>query len=286
MAELPVLSVVVPTRDRPEQLSRCLVSLRAELTGCDELIVVDSASSPPVSVAGALRCDRPGAALARNVGWRAARAPLVAFVDDDVRVLPGWRNALVAAFGPADVSFVAGAVAVPPGQEGVEQPVAVTTLAEPTALTSASRGTLGATANLAVRATALREVGGFDERLGPGTWARAAEDLDLLDRLFQLGHRGWFAPAAAAVHEQWRRRPALLRLQWAYGVGQGARLWLMVRGGRQRRAGAVCQDAVWEGCVRDGLRALRAGYRFGVLVCAVRLAGTVLGLLRAAVSWR
>ena len=287
MADRAPLSVVVPTRNRPELLRRCLDALHAELGPEDEVVVVDSASSPPVAVTSArlVRCERPGSSVARNAGWRAAASPYVAFVDDDVRVLPGWADALVAAFD-RPVGFVAGAVGVPPEQEGAEQPVAVTTLTEPTALTPASRGTIGATANLAVRVDALREVGGFDERLGPGTWAHAAEDLDLLDRLFARGHCGWFEPAAAAVHDQWRRRPELVGLQWGYGVGQGARLWLLVRAGSRARAGTVLHDAVWLGCVRDGIRALRDGYQLGALVCAVRLAGTAAGFVRAAVSWR
>lgn len=287
MPDRPALSVVVPTRNRPEQLRRCLDALRADLRDTDEVVVADSASSPPVvaSSVRVVRCERPGSSVARNAGWRAAMSPYIAFVDDDVRVLPGWADAVVAALEQG-VAFVAGAVAVPPEQEGVEQPVAVTTLTEPTPLTAASRGTTGATANLAVRADVLREVGGFDERLGPGTWAHAAEDLDLLDRVFARGRGGWFEPAAGAVHDQWRTRPELVRLQWGYGVGQGARLWLLVRSGSMRRAGTVFQDAVWIGCVRDGLRALRDGYQLGALVCVLRLLGTATGFLRAAVSWR
>ena len=287
MPDRPPLSVVVPTRSRPDQLRLCLDALQAVLGEQDELVVVDSASSQPVAAPAAhvVRCDRPGASLARNAGWRSAASPYIAFVDDDVRVLPGWADAVVAALDRG-VGFVAGAVGVPPDQEGAEQPVAVTTLTEPQALTPATRGTLGATANLAVRADALRAVGGFDERLGPGTWARAAEDVDLLDRLFAAGWTGWFEPAAAAVHDQWRSRPELVRLQWGYGVGQGARLWLLLRSGARQRAVAVVHDAVWVGSVRDGVRALREGYQLGALVCAVRLVGTVLGFVRAVVSWR
>jgi GT2 family glycosyltransferase len=284
MADRRPLSVVVPTRDRPEHLRACLAALRADLGPDDELLVVDSASAAPVEAA--LRCELPGAARARNAGWRAARHDLVAFVDDDVQVLPGWADALVAAFDDEATAFVAGAVGVPAGQEHRERPVAVTTLTQPTRLTAATRGTLGATANLAVRAAALRSVEGFDERLGPGTWSRAAEDLDLLDRLLHKGFTGAFAPGAAAVHDQWRSRRDLVRLDLGYGVGLGARLVLLVRRGDRRRAGTVLADAVWDGCVRAGWRDLRQGYRFGVLVAVTRLAGTVVGLVRGSVALR
>jgi glycosyltransferase involved in cell wall biosynthesis len=276
------LSVVVPTRDRPDHLARCLTALRSELGEADELVVVDSASRTPVP--GALRCDLPGASRARNAGWRAARHDLVAFVDDDVTVLPGWADAMVAALSRAD--WVAGAVGIPAGQEHYDRPVAVTTLTAPTPLTLASRGTLGASANLGVRRSVLLDVGGFDERLGPGTWTRAAEDLDLLDRLLASGHEGWFAPDARAVHDQWRSRRELLRLDHGYGIGLGARLVLLHRRGQRGRARTVARDTVWAGTVVAGLRDAGRRYEFGALVALARLAGLLRGLLRGAVVLR
>jgi glycosyltransferase involved in cell wall biosynthesis len=280
--EREALSVVVPTRDRPQHLTRCLAALRAELGPEDELLVVDSASAVPV--VGALRCDTPGASLARNTGWRAARHGLVAFVDDDVEVLPGWADALVQALGHAD--WVAGADGVPAALEDRERPVAVTTLTAPVRLTTSSRGTLGASANLGVRRSALAAVGGFDERLGPGTWTRAAEDLDLLDRMLAAGHEGWFAPEARAVHDQWRGRRALLRLDHGYGIGLGARLVLLLRRGQRGRARTVARDAGWSGTVVTGFGDLRRRYEFGVLLALVRLAGVLRGLARGAVVLR
>ena len=275
------LSVVVPTRDRPAHLARCLSALRAELGPDDELLVVDSASRVPVT--GALRCPRPGASLARNTGWRAARHELVAFVDDDVEVQPGWADALVTAL--ADADWVAGAVGVPPGQEDRERPVAVTTLTAPTRLTLATRGTLGASANLGVRRSALLAVGGFDERLGPGTWTRAAEDLDLLDRLLAAGLDGRFAPEARAVHDQWRSRRQLVVLDHGYGIGLGARLVLLWRRGQRGRVRTVLRDAVWSGTVVTGARDVARRYELGALLALVRLAGVVRGAVRAAVLW-
>ena len=68
-----LISVVVPTRDRAEHLTACLEALRRELRPGDELVVVDSASATPAEQA-TLRAPRPGASLARNLGWRAATA--------------------------------------------------------------------------------------------------------------------------------------------------------------------------------------------------------------------
>lgn len=94
----PVLSVVVIGRNEGERLTRCLESVRAmtDPGGPVELIYVDSAStdgSPERAAAlGAtvitVHPERPSAALGRNAGWRAARAPLVLFLDGDTILHP------------------------------------------------------------------------------------------------------------------------------------------------------------------------------------------------------
>lgn len=266
------LTVVVPTRDRPDRLAGCLAALRPQLRNGDALLVVDSASAVPVPVPGALRLDVPGASRARNAGWRAARSELVAFLDDDVRVRDGWREAVEPAV--EGVSFGCGRVVVPPSQAGVERPVAVTPDVPETLLDASSPDVLGVSANLVVRRSALEEVGGFDERLGPGTWFCAAEDAELLDRLLAAGHRGRYAPALLAEHEQWRDRRALLRLDWGYGKGAGARA-VLAGGSRGRR---LARQALWQQGLGPAVGDVRRGYRFGVATGVVRATGTVAGL--------
>jgi GT2 family glycosyltransferase len=279
------LSVVVPTRDRAHLLERCLAALRAELGDADEVLVVDSASRSPGPVAdvarrhGAelLRCPVAGTSRARNEGWRAACHDLVAFVDDDVRVRPGWAASLVAAFGDDGVDFVTGRVVVPPGQERAERPVAVSGRSVRERLHPGLAGDLGAGANLAVRRRALIAVGGFDETLGPGSWAASAEDLDLFDRLFREGCGGLFEPSAVAEHEQWRSRPQLVRLDWRYGKGMGVRLSRLARWDRPR-ARRLLHEAVVEQGIRPVWKDLRAGYQFGAVTVTTRTLGTLWGL--------
>ncbi|HVS67844.1 MAG TPA: glycosyltransferase [Mycobacteriales bacterium] len=280
------LSVVVPTRDRPEMLERCLVALRADLADGDEIVVVDSASADPAPVAAAaeraggrlVRCDRPGASLARNAGWRAANHELVGFVDDDVRVTPGWSAGLVNAFDDPDVEFVTGRVVVPADQRDAERPVAITSRTESEVLHAGLSGDLGASANLAVRRRALAAVDGFDETLGPGSWAASAEDLDLFDRLFRAGYLGRYEPTAVAEHDQWRSRAQLVRLDWRYGKGMGVRLARLARWDRPR-ARRLLREALIEQGVRPVLNDLRHGYEFGAITVATRTLATVLGLV-------
>lgn len=93
----PLVSVVLPTRDRPRRLADAVASVLAQTYRRLEVLVVDDASSTPAdTVLGplsgrdprvrVLRHDRPqGAGAARNAALAAARGELVAFLDDDDR---------------------------------------------------------------------------------------------------------------------------------------------------------------------------------------------------------
>lgn len=94
----PLVSVVVPTRDRPNRLEQALESIDAQSYDRLEVVVVDGSSSPvPRSrIEASLREGRElvyrrdpgrGAAAARNVGIRAASGTYLAFLDDDDRWL-------------------------------------------------------------------------------------------------------------------------------------------------------------------------------------------------------
>jgi glycosyltransferase involved in cell wall biosynthesis len=234
MSRDPV-GVVVPTRNRPEMLAHCLAALRAELDPADEVVVVDSASDDADAVArvvaseGArlVRCDVKGASRARNAGWRSTDRELVVFVDDDVQVHQGWAAALVAAASSPEVAFVAGRTVA---SGAVQSQLATVTWGRPAEVIDRNtRGAFAASNNLLVRRSALLRTGGFDERLGPGTWLEAGEDLELLDRVLATGDQGRYAHDAVASHEQWRDARAALRLQLSYGKGMGARFSLMLR---------------------------------------------------------
>lgn len=105
----PALSIVVPTCRRPALLRRTLDRLEGQRDAAIEVIVVDDARDDPRAVAAAVDAagrpyrvatpDRqvPGVAGARNVGWRAATAPLILFLGDDILADPGLVDAHLAA---------------------------------------------------------------------------------------------------------------------------------------------------------------------------------------------
>lgn len=117
------VAVVVPTRDRPYRLARCLEALeRARRLYPFEVIVCDSSGvehADRVAEACAQRefvrlvsHDRTGAAAARNVGTQAATAELVVALDDDVYVEPEAISELVETYRAAGggLKVIAGAV--------------------------------------------------------------------------------------------------------------------------------------------------------------------------------
>jgi GT2 family glycosyltransferase len=112
-----LVSVVVPTRHRPDSLRRAVGSVLAQElpTGVELEVVVglsDPASAPDVAAAEALAGDRrvrlaaasrPGPAAARNAALRIAGGTVLAFIDDDVVVQPGWLAAGLSALRDGDL---------------------------------------------------------------------------------------------------------------------------------------------------------------------------------------
>ena len=116
---LPSISVVVPTYKRPALLGRAVRSILDQSLQDFEVIVVDDASGDGTEEAVAAFSDpriryvrheeNRGLAAARNSGIKAARAPLVAFLDDDDDYLPSYLEAMARRLVAAsdDVAFAA-----------------------------------------------------------------------------------------------------------------------------------------------------------------------------------
>jgi len=76
--------------------------------------------------------------------------------------------------------------------------------------------------NFALHRAALDEIGTFDERLGAGGRYLSAEDNDFGHRLLEAGYVIVYVPEAVVHHRALRAGRALRRVNWEYGVGQGA----------------------------------------------------------------
>jgi GT2 family glycosyltransferase len=202
----PLVSVVIPTYRRPALLARCLAALsRQQLpAGTFEVLVADDAAETAtqqhvqslhtstfdiryVAVTGP-----HGPAAARNVGWRAARGPIIAFTDDDCIPDSNWLAAGLLAFDNPAVIAVTGQTIVP----------------LPPAPTDFERNTAGLeqsefiTANCFCRRAVLEKLGGFDEQFTTA-WR---EDSDLHFRLLNAGGHIVRASSAIVIHPA---RPAV-----------------------------------------------------------------------------
>jgi glycosyltransferase involved in cell wall biosynthesis len=189
---LPALSVVIPTRNRPRELERCLRALGAQdLDLPFEIIVVDDSDSPALNATdhpAGLRLLRTsggvGPARARNLGIAAALGDVVVFTDDDTIPSTGWLRAVVEYLAAHSLAI------------GVEGP----THSEPyDALTQHSIDSRvpGAylTCNIAYRKEILAMCGGFYE----GFPYPHCEDLDLGLRTSEAGELG-FSERMLVVH--------------------------------------------------------------------------------------
>ena len=220
--------VVPSLLERLDGLQACLRSLADLDYPDYEVIVVDNrpAGSPPVDLPGVrvVRETRPGISAARNRGLEDATGEIVAFTDDDVEVDPGWLRAIATRFLAQPEEACVTGLTLPneletPAQVALEEyyggfgvrtfaavshrmraPRGSSLLAPATvdAIDDSGRvlrsfslyaaGSFGAGANMAYRAAALRELGGFDCALGAGTDTHGGEDLAMFARLVWRGH--------------------------------------------------------------------------------------------------
>jgi GT2 family glycosyltransferase len=243
------VSVVVVTAGRPEAVTRCVDAIAAAALGPAEVVVVDSSPSelspvlddryPPGAFSlRHLRVPRMGVSRARNMGAAQAGGDWVAFTDDDCVPSPQWLQELIRALQAASADGATGAVLpLPDERQGV---VAVSSRADPTArVFSAADGRppweIGTGGNLLLSKALFERAGGFDLDFGPGGRYRAAEDVELLDRVVRLGAAIAYEPRAVVFHEMKTAKEKMGR-RYPYGYGIGALVAVRAGSGARRLA--------------------------------------------------
>jgi glycosyltransferase involved in cell wall biosynthesis len=253
----PVMSVVVPTRGRPEYLERCLSALaNTDYPGERfEVVVVNDGDDGRIARVVSSAADRltttlavpahRGPSSARNAGAREAKGRYIAFTDDDCEPAPGWLAALERTLRAEEGAAVGGRTL---NGAPDNAPAAATQLVVDSVHAHFNRNPRAprffASYNVAFPAQAFRALGGFDERF------RYAEDREMCERWVRTGHRFAYEPEALVLHIRTLTLGEFLRQH--YGYGRGA--WAF-----HRARGAQADPSDRSGVLRALLRELRAG---------------------------
>ncbi|SRR6266566_2295087 len=212
----PTVSIIIITRNRPSLLHYCLEHVLAQPYPHKKIIVVDSSSNDESEQVMAQYPEVIGVSLhgqcnnmpqARNTGIAVASGDIIAFIDDDAMVQPGWLDALVDTYGDENVGAAGGRVITMP-EPHCDQVTGSPILAiRPSGraiienLGSVSRDQVEVDwlsgCNMSFRRKALEQVGGFDPAY---TLTNTREDTDLSFRVKRAGWRVVFNPVIAVVH--------------------------------------------------------------------------------------
>lgn len=282
--EVPGTSVVVCTRDRPLLLKRALNSLTSLASPPEEILVIDNAprddavaalvreSFPEVRY---VRERVPGLDFARNRALREATQPIVAFLDDDAVVDPGWLDGIRDVFaGDPAVGLCTGRVEAlslgtpaqklfeanggyARGTERVHLPRdAARRLHGFRAPLIAWAVSVGSGCSMAVRRDVALAIGGFDEALDMGRALPGGGDHDMMWRVLDAGYGLVYEPGVVARHEH---RPEMSAVGEQLAGHQRALIALLtkvIRATRGRRRWEAVAFLGWR-LAKPGVRLLR-----------------------------
>lgn len=237
--KVPV-SVVICTRNRAATLKRCLTLLGQLSCQPEEVIVVDNAPTDDSTQLIVQQFEgiqyvkepRPGLDIARNTGVLKAKAPIVAFTDDDVVVHPLWVYRVWETFRDDMVAAMTGLIIADKldteaqaifekhwsFNRGFTDKIYDTQFFNRTLPQGPPVWEIGAGANMAFRKAVLEEVGLFDELLDVGA-AGCNGDSEMWYRILESGHTIRYNPRAVVYHEHRREMEGLKKQIFYYMRG-------------------------------------------------------------------
>lgn len=241
----PRISVIVCTRNGAATLRPCLESLTHLQYPDHEVIVIDDGSTDATAEIArnfpGVRYEKQepqGLSVARNRGAEIATGEILAYTDDDCVAEPDWLLHLSLAFDSSEWVAAGGPNIPPPPRTSVEAVVAAAPGAPMHVMLNDVEAEHLPGCNLAIRKSALLEIGGFDP-----VFRAAGDDVDICWRLREAGGKLRFAPGAMVWHHRRATVPAYLRQQRGYGHAEA--LLMKAHPTRFGRFGG----AQWRGCI-------------------------------------
>lgn len=251
----PLLSLIVATYNRSQQLLVTLQSVAAQTAPAAlwECVVVDNNSTDDTAAQiEAFRASHPevplrylfekrqGLSWARNCGIAGTTGRIIAIIDDDERIVPGFVSAYIDFFtAHPDVAAAGGAIVAeyPSGRPDWMSPYTERPIANPIDLGPQPRpfphGRIPGGGNMALQRWAVERYGAFDPSLGRrGGVLLGGEENELFERLARGGEKCWYVPGAVMYHiiPSSKLSPDYFdRLCFNIGVSQRARA--LLRGG-------------------------------------------------------
>jgi mycofactocin glycosyltransferase len=227
LLDTPTVSIIIPVRNRPEELRGCLESLRrlAYPAHKREVIVVDDASddNTPATVSQfsarliPLR-ERKGASRCRNLAASQATGEILAFIDSDCSADPRWLNDLIPAFRDTTLGALGGIVVPFSEEKALDRYEQVKSSLHMGSRYRSSREEgpffYVPSCNLLVRKAPFIAIGGFREDLHVG------EDVDFCWRLRDQGHKVEYRPTGKVYHRHRNELKPFCARRFDYGVSE------------------------------------------------------------------
>ncbi|MBD2501626.1 glycosyltransferase family 2 protein [Anabaena azotica] len=239
----PSLTIAICTKDRPENLARCLQSLQELVKQGSglEVLVIDNAPADDRTqkLVASLPWVRyvtepkPGLDFARNKALHSANGEILAFLDDDVVVDRRWLTGLMTAWreNPDAAAFTG--LVLPYELETQAQilfeqrggfrrgfkKIRYGQILPGNPLHPCGAGIFGAGCNMTFRRDILLKIGGFDEALDTGAPLPGGGDLDIFYRVIRAGYTLVYEPEYLIYHQHRREYEKLHRQYWTWGLG-------------------------------------------------------------------
>jgi len=221
------VSIIIPVRNRPDDIAGCLQSLSEINYSHDklEIIVVDDASTdrtPEVVGRYPVRLIRlkhhKQASYCRNLAARHARGDILAFIDSDCLAGDAWLQELVPALNDVHLGAIGGAVDGYYNETGLDRYEKVKSSLNVSSWFRRSQENdpffyLPA-CNLLVRRHLFLDLGGFKEELVVG------EDVDLCWRIRKRGYQIEYRPQGRVYHKHRNKMFSFCRRRFEYGTSE------------------------------------------------------------------